>query len=132
MKETNKEPVPCNPREPLLREEEQYATCQYNSPPVPPFATLVPRGMIGYEERKQEERREATRDRKTAKKSTEGQTQTQVQRWAVITRLACAFPQIGVQRIAEDVVPWDMEEFKKRVAEAEAAYRESMLSSGVK
>jgi hypothetical protein len=113
-------------RDPPLREDERYPTLRYNSPPVPPFLTLLPRGMVGYEERKREERQEARRDRATL--VTKADSPEDVKRWAFISKLACTFPRIGVQRIAEGVVPWDVNEFKCRVVEAETKCQESMLT----
>lgn len=95
------------------------------SPPVPPWTSLVPRGLVGYEDRKRDEMTEAREDREEPDLT---QNQEEMKRWVLITKLAVRFPTIGVPAIAEGVVPWDLEEFKRLVAEAQTRYLKELTN----
>src|SRR5258708_4783248 len=92
-----------------------------DSEPIPPITQWVPPGLVGYEERKREEREEAARDRA----ATLAQGAAEAKRVGFIANLGRAFPQLNVPAIAESVEPWDLAQFKERVAEAQVRYLQS-------
>jgi hypothetical protein len=132
MDESREGPVPFLRRtrpqyEPVLNEEERFPTLLYNSEPIPPWVELVPPGMIGYHDMKKEQMAEAKRDRNEPELVSR-EDQQDAKRWALITRLAIRFPQLNVPTIAEGVVPWDVEEFKRLVAERQTQYLKEMTT----
>jgi hypothetical protein len=108
--------------EPELRESEQYPTLHYNSPPVPPFVSLLPKGLVGYEEAKKAQMAEAKHDRKSFAPTEE----EQAKHWVFIMKLAVRFPQVAVQTIAQELDPFDLEQFKSLVVEAQTRYLEEL------
>jgi hypothetical protein len=110
-------------RNPFQGEEsEQYPTLRFNSPPVPAWERLVPRGLVGYEELKAKYRLEAWRDREASK----ADALPEIRRLAFITKLKRSMPEIDIEYIAESIDPWDMNEFKSRVADAVVEYRKAV------
>jgi hypothetical protein len=82
----------------------------------------IPGGMVGYEERKAGELFEAAADRK------ESLGKPEKERLERIEQVARAYPQVRIREIAEKVVPWDYDVFKRLAALAVAEYKKSLLS----
>jgi hypothetical protein len=82
----------------------------------------IPGGMVGYEERKAGELFEAAADRKEARALPEKE------RLEKIEQVAKMYPQVRIKAIAERVVPWDYDVFKRLAALAIAEYKKSLLS----
>jgi len=77
--------------------------------------------MIGYDQFKHQQNLEAWRDRQVIKEGCSAETR----RLAFVAKLHRTFPFLNVKAIAETVVPWNLEKFKKRLAAAQARYLKS-------
>jgi hypothetical protein len=77
--------------------------------------------MIGYDAIKEKERIEAWRDRQASRTD----CAPEIRRLAFVAKVRKAFPYLDVQWIADHLDPWDQNEFKRQVSEAQERYLES-------
>jgi cation diffusion facilitator CzcD-associated flavoprotein CzcO len=94
-------------------------------PPLPPwFKCLTPlqyaadKSLAAHEALRTELGEEARRDRKVGNQKADQEER----RLAFIAKLKQAFPFIDVQWIADQITPWDAQEFKARVAQRQGEY----------
>ena len=90
---------------------------------IPSIHECVPYGQIGYEDLKSKYRLEAWRDREASKIDCDPWIEEQ----AFITKISWCWLQINAREIAENIEPWDREEFKRRVAEAVIRYKKAQV-----
>jgi hypothetical protein len=124
MREYRREPDPVNDE--LGFENSRWRGREYGpgSERTPRHYQKIPGGMVGYEERKGGELFEAAADRKES----EARALPEKERLERIEQVARAYPQVRIREIAEKVVPWDYDVFKRLCALAVAEYKKSLLS----
>jgi hypothetical protein len=95
------------------------------TPPVPPwFKCLTPlqyaanKSLAAHEALRAKLDEEARRDRKVGNHKADEEER----RLAFIAKIKQRFPFIDVQWIADQLVPWDPQEFKGRVAQRQSEY----------
>jgi hypothetical protein len=95
------------------------------NPPLPPkhkckiaLQYAADKSLAAHEALRTKLAEEARRDRKVGNL----RAAAEERRLAFIAKLKQAFPFIDVHWIANQIVPWDIEEFKRRVAERQKEY----------
>jgi hypothetical protein len=95
------------------------------NPPAPPkhkckiaLQYAADKSLAAHEALRAKLGEEARRDRKVGNQKADQEER----RLAFIAKIKQAFPFVDVQWIADQIVPWDIEEFKHRVAERQKEY----------
>jgi hypothetical protein len=95
------------------------------NPPLPPkhkckiaLQYAADKSLEAHEALRTELAKEAERDRKIGNEAAEAEQR----RLAFIAKVKQCFPFVDVHWIANQIVPWDVEEFKARVAERQKEY----------
>jgi hypothetical protein len=94
------------------------------SPPAPNVLSQMPAGMLGYKDRKAAEQAQASLDRDATKLAAEPEARRQ----QFIASIKRAFPHIDVDFLAAQTKPWNVLEFKERVAQAQHSYLKERYS----